>query len=976
MAVVRNLMIRAGADFSAITKQASKASQSMRGMQQSVSRSCGAMSKAAAGLKKAFMAVGVAVSAKAIIDFARDAAQAYDQQVEGEVKLAQVMRNTMGARNEEIQSILDLTSAQQQLGVVGDEVQLAGAQELATYLSLTSSLETLIPVMNDMAVQQYGYNVTAEETTSIATMLGKVMEGQTGALSRYGYYFDEAQEAILKFGTESQRAATLAQVVTQSVGGMNQALAATPTGRMKQLSNALSDVKENFGQAVRSLSVLFIPLLNKLAGLLAAIATFLNRVAQSFVNVFGNGARAAGKEWQFIPASTVSAIDDAADATDHLTDSTNQAAQAAKKAKQAFQQAGFDTLNILKEDAQEESSPSSSYTPSSPSSSPTTTDDYFKEIATEGEAGEALEGFPKLEQFLTKIKDTVEKLKETWDKLKEKLSEVKEKISEIIDKIKEKIKEIVENVRENGSKVLYIIDAIVGSAALIDWLIGMANAAAIAGGAIGELAAGLGAAGLLGAASAVMGTVSEFAFMLEGVAVPALTACATAVGETAAVLGVAGFIGAISGASAAAEGFIGLVGGGVVGALGAASTAALNFGGALGLAGTSAGIGIGGGGLIAALGAGGAAMGLFGTSITGVAVPALTAGTGATAAAAGGAAALAAPVAAIVAIVAALGVATYEVIKHWDQLKEVAGRAVDGMKTAWKGVGEWWKTSVSDLIIEWGKKTWDEVKSGASQAADKIKEVWNGVRTTLSGIWDGVKSTAVNVWNSIKDAGKTAWDTIYSGAMRAWDTAKSGAATAWETVKSTWGAAGNYFDSNVFQPLINAVKTGIDKVKDVFSGLSSVADSVVQKVKNAIANLQSSVPSLNTVKSSIQSAFSTIASKASSVINTVANAVGIGSKTTTTTRTVPHLAAGAVIPPNREFAAVLGDQRSGMNLETPERLLREVVREESGNAAVLMMLDDILSAVREGKEITLDGYRLGKTMQRTMAMNARAAGIA
>ncbi len=38
-------------------------------------------------------------------------------------------------------------------------------------------------------------------------MLGKVMDGQTGALSRYGYSFDAIQEQILKYGTEAQRAA-------------------------------------------------------------------------------------------------------------------------------------------------------------------------------------------------------------------------------------------------------------------------------------------------------------------------------------------------------------------------------------------------------------------------------------------------------------------------------------------------------------------------------------------------------------------------------------------------------------------------------------------------------------------------------------------------------------------------------------------------------------------------------------------------
>ena len=168
-------------------------------------------------------------------------------QVESETKLANNMRNTMGARDEDIQSIKDLCAAQQQLGVIGDEVQLAGAQELATYLEKKSSLEKLIPVMNDMVAQQYGLNATQESAANIATMLGKVMDGQVGALSRYGYKFDEAQEQILKFGTEGQRAAVLAEVVESAVGGMNESLAQTDAGKAKQAANAIGDIKEQVG---------------------------------------------------------------------------------------------------------------------------------------------------------------------------------------------------------------------------------------------------------------------------------------------------------------------------------------------------------------------------------------------------------------------------------------------------------------------------------------------------------------------------------------------------------------------------------------------------------------------------------------------------------------------------------------------------------------------------------------------------------
>ena len=48
----------------------------------------------------------------------------YAIQIEAETKLATVMRNTMSAREEDIQSIKDLCSAQQELGMIGDEVQL------------------------------------------------------------------------------------------------------------------------------------------------------------------------------------------------------------------------------------------------------------------------------------------------------------------------------------------------------------------------------------------------------------------------------------------------------------------------------------------------------------------------------------------------------------------------------------------------------------------------------------------------------------------------------------------------------------------------------------------------------------------------------------------------------------------------------------------------------------------------------------
>ena len=187
-------------------------------------------------------------------------------QAEAETKLAAVMRNTMGAGREELQGILDLTAAQQKLGVIGDEVQLAGAQELATYLSKSETLKQLLPVMNDMVAQQYGLNASQQSAVGIATMMGKVMDGQVNALSRYGYKFTEAQEKILKFGNEEQRAATLAEVVSASVGGVNAALAATPDGAMQQVRNRMGDINERVGALFTSLRSALMPAIDQLVG--------------------------------------------------------------------------------------------------------------------------------------------------------------------------------------------------------------------------------------------------------------------------------------------------------------------------------------------------------------------------------------------------------------------------------------------------------------------------------------------------------------------------------------------------------------------------------------------------------------------------------------------------------------------------------------------------------------------------------------
>ena len=112
---------------------------------------------------------------------------------------------------------------------------------------------------------------------------------------------------------------------------------------------------------------------------------------------------------------------------------------------------------------------------------------------------------------------------------------------------------------------------------------------------------------------------------------------------------------------------------------------------------------------------------------------------------------------------------------------------------------------------------------------------------------------------------------------------------------------------------------------------------------------------------------------------TVKNKTGLANSVSsysswTGTGSVPKLATGAVIPPNREFLAVLGDQTKGNNIETPEALLRKIVREEGGSHMSDAILRDILDAIRAGHVIAVDNVALGKVMQKTSYNTARASG--
>lgn len=205
-----------------------------------------------------------------------------------ETRLAQSMKMAMGATQEQVDAIISLTDAQEELGVVDGRLQISAAQQLAKFLRTTESLQMLIPLMNDMAAQQYGVATSEQNLMSIATQLGKVLNGQTEALQRSGYVFSDAQKEVLLYGTEAEKVSVLVEVIGAKVRGMNAELGKTDAGKMLQFDFILGHLREKIGSVLTN----FMPFVSMFAQLTTGVNGFLQ--LRTSVQAFSAALKSTG----------------------------------------------------------------------------------------------------------------------------------------------------------------------------------------------------------------------------------------------------------------------------------------------------------------------------------------------------------------------------------------------------------------------------------------------------------------------------------------------------------------------------------------------------------------------------------------------------------------------------------------------------------------------------------------------------------
>lgn len=242
---------------------------------------------------------------------------------------------------------------------------------------------------------------------------------------------------------------------------------------------------------------------------------------------------------------------------------------------------------------------------------------------------------------------------------------------------------------------------------------------------------------------------------------------------------------------------------------------------------------------------------------------------------------------------------------------------------AWQGIkeiadGAW--SFIKDVV----SGAWEIIKTVTKGALSIIKSIistaWNAIKALTSTIWNAIKKTLSGLWNSLKSTASTVFNAIKTKVVGVWDSVKNKTSRTWESVAT--------FVSNKVEAIKNAITNKFNAARDaVRSAFEGIVDFIKAPINQAISIVNNAVGMINNAIGGIESAFSfgpwTVPTPfGSKTIGFHATFPRIG--------TIPYLASGAVIPPRSEFLAVLGDQKKGNNLEAPESLLRQIVREESG----------------------------------------------
>ena len=256
---------------------------------------------------------------------------------------------------------------------------------------------------------------------------------------------------------------------------------------------------------------------------------------------------------------------------------------------------------------------------------------------------------------------------------------------------------------------------------------------------------------------------------------------------------------------------------------------------------------------------------------------------------------------------------------------------------------------------------------------DLLSGLWEDIGTDAASKWEEIKLSLGNTWENIQGNAQEKFNNIGMEIGEAWGGIKENTSQKWEEIKNGLSEKFGNIELDSETGFANIKDTILNKIDETMTDLfgkdwKSVGKNIVDGVLDGLRGIFGRLSSwASDVWGTITSSFSSSNAKAS--ISNSGRPARSGSPTLyrmveSPITDLPRLANGAVIPPNQQFAAILGDQRSGMNIESPlktiEQALRNVMGESNFGSDVVINL----TAELDGKVLTKKVIRVANAMTR------------
>lgn len=311
--------------------------------------------------------------------------------------------------------------------------------------------------------------------------------------------------------------------------------------------------------------------------------------------------------------------------------------------------------------------------------------------------------------------------------------------------------------------------------------------------------------------------------------------------------------------------------------------------------------------------------------------------------------------------------------------------AIVVIKEHWAEITTWFDQYIIQPVSEFFTNLWSTISALASQAWEAIKEFFSPAVEWFSALLGSISQTFSDIFYNIGVIASGCWEIIQAvwGIMASWfdqnivQPVASLFSSLWGGICTVFSAAANWFNQNVIQPVASLFKALWGEISNWAAGVWGSICAVFGNVVSFFKGI------LNGVIGALNSALGWIFGGINEILNSLRSIELLGMTPfsglrTISTPQIPYLAQGAVLPANKPFLAMVGDQKHGTNIEAPESAIyeqaRKAVNDVLGGSDLHRVVDLLERIAEKDTAINMDGRQVANVVTKYQRSVSRARG--